>query len=408
MTRERAKWMDQASFWAVDVAGPPRKLYRPTMASPQPGRMIVFAPVLELIWGMSVNMDTGPEQPLEPLYRPGEQFEISARGLGEWHRSDVFQRLNTYFAREPLRALQSEVSCSLIYHVIMMHRPKLALEIGTYHAGTSEIMARALWEAGQGHLETIDPFGAERCPPIIEALPGELRGRISFLPISSAAYFDQAISGRTRYDLVLIDGNHEFEFARFDLECTARLINPGGIVILDNIEQPGPRLATELFVKNHPEWEDVAGVVGQIDPTEPLAMPTPSFPGTVFYVLRAPAHYVVRNAPTSFGPIVSDSASVDGVDIELCAPARGTLHVQVFARTFGELYPEELKGRSRVEVNFPDAPADGRIRIPLDRELRSHLRGEGLHHRVEIVLAFSGKTELALRMPPAPYPAKHI
>ena len=54
MTRQRAESMDQASSWAVDVAGPPRKLCRSTMATLQPGKLIGFAPFQGVIRGMSV------------------------------------------------------------------------------------------------------------------------------------------------------------------------------------------------------------------------------------------------------------------------------------------------------------------------------------------------------------------
>ena len=53
MTRERAKSMDQRSFWMVDAAGAPGKLRRPPMASPEPGRMLAFAPFQGFIRGMS-------------------------------------------------------------------------------------------------------------------------------------------------------------------------------------------------------------------------------------------------------------------------------------------------------------------------------------------------------------------
>ena len=55
MARERAKLMGQTSFWAVDAAGAPGKPHRPLMASPQPGRMIAFAPFQGVIRGMSVH-----------------------------------------------------------------------------------------------------------------------------------------------------------------------------------------------------------------------------------------------------------------------------------------------------------------------------------------------------------------
>jgi hypothetical protein len=51
MTRERAKSMDQRSFWMVDAAGAPRKLRRPPMASPEPSRMLAFAPFQGFIRG---------------------------------------------------------------------------------------------------------------------------------------------------------------------------------------------------------------------------------------------------------------------------------------------------------------------------------------------------------------------
>ena len=56
MASKRAESMDQASFWTVDTAGPPEKLCRSPMASPETGRMIGFAPFHGFIWGMSAQM----------------------------------------------------------------------------------------------------------------------------------------------------------------------------------------------------------------------------------------------------------------------------------------------------------------------------------------------------------------
>ena len=55
MARERAKSMDQSSFWTVDATGPPRKLCRPTMASPEPGGMLRFLRFQGFIRGMSAK-----------------------------------------------------------------------------------------------------------------------------------------------------------------------------------------------------------------------------------------------------------------------------------------------------------------------------------------------------------------
>lgn len=53
MTRERAKSMDRAAFLTVGTADAQGKLRRPTVASPEPGKMIAFGMFHGFIWGMS-------------------------------------------------------------------------------------------------------------------------------------------------------------------------------------------------------------------------------------------------------------------------------------------------------------------------------------------------------------------
>jgi predicted O-methyltransferase YrrM len=351
--------------------------------------------------------DAKPMRPLGRLYQPFERFEISAAGLAEWYQSDTFERICMRYRNYPEQSLQSNEARAFLHHLIVMRRPERALEIGTFAAGTTEVLARALWEAGRGHLDTIDPFGGERCPPIIAALPAPLQERITFAAVSSAAHFDRAMAENLFYDFVLIDGNHEFEYALFDLLCSARLMRPGGLVVLDNIEQPGPRLATRMFLQHHSEWRDVAGVVGRIDARRPFAMPQPSFPDTKFYLLEAPPQYMVGPGPRSFGAVEVDRAEVEGIEVHLAAPAHGTLHIQVFARTFGVAQPEELAGMRIVELEPASIPAGQPVRLTLDKPLRTAFPQAGLPRRVEILLAFSGDQKLALRSPPLPYPARH-
>lgn len=104
-----------------------------------------------------------------------------------------------------------------------------------------------------------------------------------------------------------------------------------------------------------------------------------------------------------FGSINCDRAEVDGVYLDLAAPTRGTLHVQIYARTFGVQEPEELQAQQHIAL---DVVAASPIRLPLDRPLRTAMPGEGLTRRIEIVLAFDGNGDLALRSPPLPYPAR--
>jgi hypothetical protein len=53
MTREKAKWMDQASFWTVDAAEAPGKLGQRLTVYSELGRMLPFPPFQGFIWEMS-------------------------------------------------------------------------------------------------------------------------------------------------------------------------------------------------------------------------------------------------------------------------------------------------------------------------------------------------------------------
>ena len=74
----------------------------------------------------------------------------------------AYAKLQDYFKHNyPPRALMSEESRAILFTLIRMLRPKVVVEIGTLFAGTTEVMARALWENGEGVIHTTDPFGAE-------------------------------------------------------------------------------------------------------------------------------------------------------------------------------------------------------------------------------------------------------
>lgn len=344
-------------------------------------------------------------RPLEALCQPGERFEISRAGLQAWRASPAFGRVFSFYRNYPEGSLQSDEARALLHHLIVMQRPERVLEIGTWHAGTTETMARALWETGHGLIDTVDPFGGERCPPIIASFPPELREIVTFRAENSATFFDRAITNNIYYDFVLVDGNHEYEFALFDVMCAARVMRPGGLMVMDNIEQIGPRLAAKTFLERNPDWQDVADVVRRIEMSAPFKVPTSSFPDTKFYLLQAPPHYMIRDEPRIFGPAEVDRAEVDGIELTLAAPVQGRLHVLVYVRTFNIAEPEELRCEQSLALDIAELPAHGLVRIPLSEPLHTTFPQPGLIRRVELCLAFNGPTSLALRSAPRLYPA---
>ncbi|MCH9634272.1 MAG: hypothetical protein S4CHLAM7_10180 [Chlamydiae bacterium] len=137
----------------------------------------------------------------------------------------------------------------MLYHLIKILKPKTSLEIGTYKGLTAFIIGSALSENEEGHLIKIDPYAEQNSSPkTISEFPNHISTRITQQPLSSALFFQHLLQHPMMFDFILIDGNHEFEFALFDLMCSARFINPNGIVVLDNIDQIRPRKATQEFL----------------------------------------------------------------------------------------------------------------------------------------------------------------
>ena len=210
--------------------------------------------------------DSAVEKLPPPCYTANSaRFDLTPAGLAAWARSPEFRSVLAFAkSYDAYHSLQSDNSRALLYHLVTTLRPECVLEIGTFRAGTARFLAQALRHAGRGVLHTIDPFGIEnKVPAIINSWPVDLQAHVQFSPISSATFFAQAMTEGLIFDLVLIDGNHEYEYAAFDLACAARLMNAGGVVVLDNVDQPGPRYATQNFLIANPGWKEVSGAAAE-------------------------------------------------------------------------------------------------------------------------------------------------
>lgn len=141
---------------------------------------------------------------------------------------------------------------------IQKTKPKVIYEIGTFFGQTTEILAQALHENGEGELYTTDPYGGERCPKIISEFPENFQKRVHYFPYSSMdmfAHLQAVFKNDTFLDLTFIDGCHEFEHALFDLISTSSKTTPGGCIVIDNLENKPTCLALEKFIGMFPFWK---------------------------------------------------------------------------------------------------------------------------------------------------------
>ena len=204
----------------------------------------------------------------------------TADRLREIAAAPSLQEATERFRHFPSGALTLPAGRAYMHQVIRDLKPDLALEIGTFKAGTTEVMVRALLENKNGKLITIDPFGNDRVPPILEAWPKELHDYVMFSPTTSMQFFMIAADQRLTFDLIFIDGDHSYEYASFDLNVSAKRLAPGGVIVLDDYDQPGVYQAAKDFLARNPGWEEIAGVFSGADSPDPFGSMRPSVAGS--------------------------------------------------------------------------------------------------------------------------------
>jgi predicted O-methyltransferase YrrM len=248
-------------------------------------------------------------------------------------------------------SLMSQHSQALLYCLIRLLRPTLVIEIGTYRAGTTQVIAWALAANGRGTLHTVDPFGGSVVPPILAAWPAHLRDLVRFHPVNSMEYFSELTQKGGRSELIFVDGNHDYEFALFDIESAARVAAPKGFVFVDNSSQAGPFLAAQDFVEHHSGWIECGGNSLSCPVIESPFGRRSTIYGTDFCVLRSPATTAITSRPYTPGQLRWNRPSLEGIRFRFADGPPGILHVQCVVRTFGEATSlGEYQKRRSIEV----------------------------------------------------------
>jgi predicted O-methyltransferase YrrM len=346
-----------------------------------------------------MDAPTATLHPLVPLAPTIGAQPVTRANLVACLEGPAYQPLLDVFGPYPPHSFMSDQSRIILYTLIRMMRPDAVAEIGTLHTGTTEVMARALHENGAGVVHTTDPFGAERCPRAIATWPSELQRHVRFYPLNSMDFFLALGNQRIAPALVLVDGNHDFEFALFDLQMAARLIRPGGIVIMDNSEQSGPFKASRVFLEANPAWRELGSALSSYDPFRPFDRERASLPYTAFIILQAPAHLSIGEGPHSQGQVSIETPRVAGLTLDIIEPTRGTLFYQVFLRGFadGNRWARELQTDGSLRID-----GIGRTELRFDRPLVIDAPAPGAVFTLEVDLSWQGNPSLALAATPTP------
>ena len=337
---------------------------------------------------------------LSPFARPAERLLDLPDRPG-------FARALSFFHEYPVRALSVPKNRAFMHCLVAARKPDLFVEIGTYYAGMTEVVARAMQANGNnGQLLTIDPYGNDRVPGILEYWPSELSDMVSYLPLDSMGFYTQIDTIKAVVDVCFIDGNHLYEFVLYDLNCMAQRMRPGGIVIMDDYSQPGVFWATKHFLDLNPGWREISGVFDDFDPHAPFESIRPSIPNTDFLVLAVPDYIEVGEAPSVFEYGRYRETAMSGYNLNL-GPGNvaGRLHAMVYLRSFyedGSLGdPEQLE----LIISSDISGDGGEQAVSFGASLATAYDRALTMRQVEINLVWSpsdGRTPLRLHQRPEP------
>lgn len=350
-----------------------------------------------------------PLSPGEPAVAvaPLSEIPFAAIDLGKVEnpiapivQAPEFAETVRYFRDAPsaTRSLLNEWSQALLYTAIRNRQPDHVVEIGTYKGGTSETLCRALHANGRGTLHTLSPFDAELFGANRQWWPRELQELVRYYPMTSMEFFITSDTQNLIFDLVLIDGNHDYEFASFDIQSAARRLTPGGFIFVDNVSQAGPFLAATEFLAANPDWIDCGVRPLNTACERAFDYGRSNVPFTDFVIFRAPRYYTVGTKPQNFGSIGWTTAPLHGLRVALAgSQCAGTLRAQCILRAFSDDRIDELVGEADRTIDGDDADVDIAFAPPVAAN------GEFSFYRVETWLMWSGARPLRLVKAPDPY-----
>lgn len=343
--------------------------------------------------------------PLEDIPVPRLDLAMAADPVAAIVGAAEFRQMERFFTDfgERSHSLLSPTALALLYAVVCNLRPDHVVEIGTYRGGTAEALSRALEANQHGMLHTVGPFDAECFEPILAQWPRQLRQRTRYYPIDSMAFFMKAAAQMIRPGVVLVDGNHDYEFATFDIYSAARFLEPGGFIFIDNVSQSGPYRASVDFLAANPGWRPCGRPPSNVDEARAFDRDRFWVLQTDFLILRAPSHHLVDRTPKTFGEIEWPSLDVEGLTIVPArAGQRGLLKVQCVLRAFS--HPRVLEIITDAECLLQGGAEPVHIRFE-----RSWTSEPGFDsYRVEPWLCWQGDAPLELAALPTPLGASNI
>ncbi len=257
---------------------------------------------------------------------------------------------------------------AFLHELVKVCNAKAVLEIGTYFAGTTRVLAEAVCGIG-GVVITIDASG-DRAPiveEIVAAWPEEIRAATTFVPHLSSMFFEMFERTRSfKFELLFVDGDHSYRGALFDLLNCANYAQPNAVIVIDDYDLPPVFSATQDFLALNPQWRELSGSYDRDVASDPFAGMRSSVDGLPFLVLIGPPAASVGDRPinVSLGELADND--LQGVTVPLAGDhGEGRLHAKFVISSVTTQAMRSSSAATYATVSGGDAVVTIRLDPPL-------------------------------------------
>lgn len=165
---------------------------------------------------------------------------------------------------QPFQAFPTSIQYTegqVLYRIVSQPHVQRTLEIGLAYGISTLFIAQALYdkqqppvgEKGQPAHTAMDPLQAELWKNIglANLKRAGLQQFLRFYPRPSSAVLPALVEDGEQFDFVFVDGAHFFDFALLDLWYANHLLNPGGLVMLHDMDWPPIRKLLAFVLRNY-------------------------------------------------------------------------------------------------------------------------------------------------------------
>lgn len=282
--------------------------------------------------------------------------------------STPYRRKCLNFAGLESRSLLSPKALAFLHETIQVVGATSVLEIGTYFAGGTKVLADAV--QGRGVVVSVDS-NAARAPYVeaeIATWPQALQEATMFLPHSAEQLFSTfSRKKEIWFDLCVVDGDHRHTAALVDLLNCARFAAPGAVILVDDSTQPAVFHAVKDFLALRPDWQEIGGAIEGHRTDAAFSSLRSSCEGLPFLVLVGPEHPPLGRRLHTLGGIAD--GPLQGIEIDLARPAPAGTFQGRFVLSYTDLkQPHMLQADASTDIVAGARTAVLRLAHPLVAE----------------------------------------